>query len=88
MTIALCTKYVGLQHGITPIAPTVVLMDPRTAQPLATWELHKNGLLGGVYGYLDEQDRVVMTEGNKLLENCLPSSRTTFHQPPLGVLRC
>lgn len=68
MTIALCTKYVGLQHGITPIAPTVVLMDPRTAQPLATWELHKNGLLGGVYGYLDEQDRVVMTEGNKLLK--------------------
>lgn len=33
MTIALCTKYLGFRHGVTPIAPTVVLMDPQTAQP-------------------------------------------------------
>lgn len=63
MPVALCTQFVGT----TPpafAAPTVVLFDPRTAQPLASTQLTKGGLLGGVYGYLDDRDRVVVADGS------------------------
>ncbi len=62
MPVALCTQFVRT----TPpafAAPTVVLFDPRTAQPLASTQLTKGGLLGGVYGYLDDRDRVVVADG-------------------------
>lgn len=65
--VALCTRYLGTEYGLTPIAPSVVLFDPETAQPLASLELRKTGLLGGVYGYLDDQDRVVIAEGHSIL---------------------
>lgn len=66
MPVALCTSYVGL-HPPTPLAPTVKLFHPETAVVLAEVQLAKGALLGGVYGYLDERDRVVVAEGNRRL---------------------
>ncbi|WP_437340136.1 hypothetical protein [Gordonia rubripertincta] len=63
MPVALCTQFVALSPP-TFAAPTVVLFDPRTAQPLASTQLTKGGLLGGVYGYLDDRDRVVVADGS------------------------
>ncbi len=63
MPVALCTAYVGTD----PLAfapPTVVLFDPATAAPLARLQLAKGALLGGVYGYLDDHDRVVVADGD------------------------
>lgn len=63
MPVSLCTSYVGT----TPpafAAPTVVLFDPVTANPVARLQLTKGGLLGGVYGYLDSKDRVVVADGS------------------------
>lgn len=77
MVLALCTKYVGTEQkqknalgldlGLDTVVPSVVLFDPETAQPLATLELQKTSLLGGVYGYLDEHDNVVIAEGTDVL---------------------
>lgn len=66
MPVALCTAYVGLAPP-TPLAPTVKLFHPDTAEVLAEVQLAKGALLGGVYGYLDEQDRVVVADGNRRL---------------------
>ncbi|MFD1812043.1 hypothetical protein [Rhodococcus gannanensis] len=62
MPVSLCTQYVG----VSPLAfavPTVKLFDPVTAAPIASIQLTKGGLLGGVYGYLDGSDRVVVADG-------------------------
>lgn len=67
MPVALCTRYLGTEHGLTPVAPSVVLFDPATARPVASLELRKTGLLGGVYGYLDGEDRLVVAEGHAIL---------------------
>ena len=66
MPVALCTSYVGLNPP-TPLAPTVKLFHPDTAAVLAEVQLAKGALLGGVYGYLDEHDRVVVADGNRRL---------------------
>ena len=63
MPVALCTQFVATSPPAFA-APTVVLFDPRTAQPLASRQLTKGGLLGGVYGYLDAHDRVVVADGS------------------------
>ncbi|QLY34293.1 hypothetical protein H0264_11430 [Nocardia huaxiensis] len=58
---ALCTK-------ISNRAPEVLLLDPNTGNTLASLELTKGSLLGGVYAYLDNQDRMVTVDGSgKLL---------------------
>lgn len=58
---ALCTKIVDR-------APTVFLLDPASGQPLASLDLAKGSLLGGVYAYLDNSDRMVTVDGSgKLL---------------------
>ncbi len=66
MPVALCTSYIGL-HPPTPLAPTVKLFHPDTAAVLAEVQLTKGALLGGVYGYLDNSDRVVVADGNRRL---------------------
>lgn len=64
--VALCTAYVGTDPlEFTP--PTVVAFDPVTAQPLARVRLAKGALLGGVYGYMDDRDRVVLADGRGVL---------------------
>ena len=66
LPVALCTSYVGLAPP-TPLAPTVKLFHPDTAAVLAEVQLAKGALLGGVYGYLDDRDRVVVADGNRRL---------------------
>ncbi|WP_232017206.1 hypothetical protein [Gordonia insulae] len=63
MPISLCTQFVG-GSPVNVAVPTVTLFDPRTAAPVARLQLAKGGLLGGVYGYLDDRDRVVVADGS------------------------
>ncbi len=54
--VALCTRVADLR-------PVVHLLDPATGEPLASIELTAGGLFGGVYGYLDDEDRMVLVDG-------------------------
>ncbi|MFI1462440.1 hypothetical protein [Nocardia carnea] len=75
MPLSLCNSYVGL----TPpdiLVPTVKLFDPVSAAPVASIQLPKGGLLGGVYGYLDASDRVVVADGAGVI-NKVAHRRTT-----------
>lgn len=54
--VALCTRIVDLR-------PVVHLLDPGSGSPLASIELTPGSLFGGVYGYLDEADRMVLVDG-------------------------
>lgn len=63
MPVSLCTQYVGTSPATFAVS-TVTLFDPVTAAPLAREQLTKGGLLGGVYGYLDDHDRVVVADGS------------------------
>ncbi|AZA14209.1 hypothetical protein ACFPVT_09800 [Corynebacterium choanae] len=67
MVAALCTQYVGLRFGITPVAPSVVLFDPDTGAILAVHELRKTGLFGGVYGFVHDTDEIVLAEGHNIV---------------------
>lgn len=65
LVVALCTAIAGQ-------VPTVHLIDPATPGPighsLAALPLPKGSLLGGVYAYLDNADRLVVVDGgNRLL---------------------
>ncbi|QBS42275.1 hypothetical protein [Nocardia sp. CS682] len=65
LVVALCTAIVGQ-------VPTVHLIDPAAPGPighsLAALPLSKGSLLGGVYAYLDNNDRLVVVDGdNRLL---------------------
>ncbi|OKI19515.1 hypothetical protein [Streptomyces sp. CB03911] len=55
--VALCTTIFGL-------TPTVHLLDPADGGSLAELPLAKGSLLGGVYAYLDNLDRLVAVDGN------------------------
>ncbi|MEE4024495.1 hypothetical protein V1Y59_15525 [Gordonia sp. PKS22-38] len=63
MPVSLCTQFVGTSPPDV-VVPTVTLFDPATAATLARLQLAKGGLLGGVYGYLDGRDRVVVADGS------------------------
>jgi hypothetical protein len=60
MPVALCTR-------IPDAVPVVHLLDPDTGESLASMELVAGSLLGGVYGYLDHEDRLVLVDGNSEL---------------------
>ncbi|MGC5259239.1 hypothetical protein ACPXCG_23095 [Gordonia sp. DT218] len=76
LPVSLCTQFVGTVATNRPArsapgagpptvaVPTVTLFDPATAAPRARLQLAKGGLLGGVYGYLDDRDRVVVADGS------------------------
>lgn len=66
MVVGLCTRYKEGDKGLEVDRPVVVLFDPETAEPVATLEMERHGLLGGVYGYLDECDRVIIAEGHDI----------------------
>ncbi|MEU5306189.1 hypothetical protein ACH4YO_26430 [Streptomyces noursei] len=55
--VAVCT-------GIFDRAPHVHLLDPATGASLTELELAKSGVLGGIYSYLDERDRLVVADGS------------------------
>ncbi|NYV76582.1 hypothetical protein, partial [Streptomyces sp. UH6] len=56
--VALCTTIFGR-------TPTVHLLDPATGDSLAELALTQGSLLGGVYAYLDNEDRLVAVDGNR-----------------------
>lgn len=56
--LALCTEYIGQ-------APSLKLIDRSTGTAITSLSITKGALLGGVYAYLDEQDRVVIVDGNR-----------------------
>lgn len=64
LVVALCTAIAGQ-------TPTVLLLDPAASGPapgaLASLPLAKGSLLGGVYAYLDDADRLVVVDGNRKL---------------------
>lgn len=55
--VALCTRVADLR-------PEVHLLDPATGASEASLALATGGLFGGVYGYLDDRDRLVMVAGD------------------------
>ncbi len=66
MPLALCTAYLGTDP-LETTPPTVQLLDPDTAEVLTKIQLPKGALLGGVYGYLDDRDRVLIVDGEHRL---------------------
>nr|WP_254205025.1 hypothetical protein [Nocardia alni] len=66
LVVALCT-------AIADRAPTVELIDPHATGragfgiTAATLKLTKGGLLGGVYAFLDNDNRLVVVDGNRHL---------------------
>ncbi|MFF8782367.1 hypothetical protein ACF07W_34300 [Streptomyces sp. NPDC015140] len=58
--VALCTP-------ILTRVPTVHLLDPATGESRARLPIAKGSLLGGVYAYLDNADRLVVVDGDKNL---------------------
>ncbi len=65
MIVSLCTTMIGQ-------IPTIHLIDPKAdATPLgrsvAQLPLAKGSLLGGVYAYLDNENRLVAVDGNRQL---------------------
>ncbi len=58
--VALCTPIFGQ-------VPTVHLLDPDTGSSLTSLKLTKGSLLGGVYAYIDHQDRLVVADGSRSL---------------------
>ncbi|MCX4741219.1 hypothetical protein [Streptomyces antibioticus] len=58
--VALCTP-------ILTRIPTVHLLDPATGNSVARLSLTKGSLLGGVYAYLDDRDRLVAVDGDNTL---------------------
>ncbi|MDD9380934.1 hypothetical protein M8Z33_30650 [Streptomyces sp. ZAF1911] len=58
--VTLCTTIFGQ-------TPTVHLLDPVSGADLASLPLPKGSLFGGVYSYLDNNDRLVAVDGNSNL---------------------
>ncbi|MEU6236019.1 hypothetical protein [Kitasatospora sp. NPDC047058] len=58
--VTLCTTIFGQ-------TPTVHLLDPATGESLAELPLTKGTLLGGVYAFLDDRDRLVSIDGSRTL---------------------
>ncbi|MEU9360424.1 hypothetical protein AB0D35_20200 [Streptomyces sp. NPDC048301] len=58
--VALCTPIFGQ-------VPTVHLLNPDTGSSLTSLKLTKGSLLGGVYAYIDHQDRLVVADGSRSL---------------------
>lgn len=61
--VSLCTAYVAGRPSQFA-TPVVTLFHPRTARVLAQLPLKKGQLLGGVYGLLDDKNRVVVADGS------------------------
>ncbi|MGD3111976.1 hypothetical protein [Streptomyces sp. YGL11-2] len=55
--VAVCT-------GMFDRAPHVHLLDPATGASLTELTLAKSSILGGIYSYLDERDRLVVADGS------------------------
>lgn len=70
MLMALCTKIMGLN-------PVVRLIDTKTNKLLASLDMPKGSLLGGVYAYMDNKNRLVMVDGNDNLVRITHERKTS-----------
>ena len=78
----LCTQVFA--HGEF-ITPKLSILDPYTGRELSHLDIPKGALLGGVYAYLDAQDRMVLVDGSQ----CLPRlSHSEPHARPERQRRC
>ncbi|WP_354561220.1 MULTISPECIES: hypothetical protein [unclassified Rhodococcus (in: high G+C Gram-positive bacteria)] len=77
MVLALCTAIVD-QRPIVHLIDTTVFGTGATAS-VANLALPKGSLLGGVYAYLDNADRLVAVGGDRMLV------RIGHHRTPLGT---
>jgi hypothetical protein len=74
LAFAVCTKLVNQ-------TPAVYLFDPVAMTMLATRELRKGSLFGGIYPYLDERERLVAVDGtNDLLRIAASGANLTVEQ--------
>jgi hypothetical protein len=55
--VSLCTR-------TSDVRPVVHLLDPQTGSSVAELALQAGNLFSGVYGYLDDADRLVMVDGS------------------------
>lgn len=55
--LILCTSFIGQN-------PVIRILNKDTGNSMAKLELSSGSLLGGVYAYLDNEDRLVMVDGN------------------------
>lgn len=69
--VALCTAIAGQQ-------PTVHLLDADSSRSVASLPLAKGSLLGGVYAYLDDDNRLVAVDGNRQLLRIGHSADSVF----------
>ncbi|GAB2655950.1 hypothetical protein GCM10027169_19690 [Gordonia jinhuaensis] len=78
LVVALCTQLVGR-------APMAVLIDPVSLAVLDTHRFAAGGLLGGVYAFLDNRNRLVLAASNTLTRLAHSHNRfTTLTRQPLG----
>lgn len=61
----LATKRIGSNFSF--LQPCVYVLDPESGDVLGSLECPKGSLLGGVYAFLDEQDRMVFVDGSNTL---------------------
>nr|WP_246098260.1 hypothetical protein [Rhodococcus spelaei] len=76
LVVALCTSVLGQN-------PTVYLIDPAapavpTGGSIAKLELAKGSLLGGVYAFLDNHNRLVAVDGNRKLQRIGHTGNSLF----------
>lgn len=64
----------GLCTTIFGRTPTIHLFDSQAANSLAEFAIAKGNILGGVYAYVDNQDRLVLTNGDNQLLRVSKSS--------------
>ncbi|GGR33459.1 hypothetical protein GCM10010168_59550 [Actinoplanes ianthinogenes] len=79
--LGLCTEYLGQ-------APSLKLLDKSSGAAVASLPITKGALLGGVYAYLDDQDRVVIVDGNRDLLRIAhtATSLTVTEKTPLAAV--
>ncbi|MFD4183989.1 hypothetical protein [Rhodococcus sp. NPDC058514] len=69
--LALCTAIAGQ-------TPTVHLFDADVTKSVASLKLAKGSLLGGVYAFLDNQNRLVAVDGDRKLQRIGHTANTLF----------
>ncbi|MDH4657286.1 6-pyruvoyl tetrahydrobiopterin synthase [Corynebacterium pyruviciproducens] len=62
---ALVTQRFGSK--LTFLQPKVAILDPETGRTLGSLEVPKGALLGGVYAFIDNEDRMVFVDGSNTL---------------------
>ncbi|KAF9977776.1 hypothetical protein BGZ73_004843 [Actinomortierella ambigua] len=76
----------GLCTTIFGQTPTVHLFSPQEAEDLAELKIVKGNILGGVYAYVDNLDRLVLTNGNNELLRVAKSYNAATNKYSLQIV--